>query len=71
MFERFTPNARQTLMYAQEAAEDEIGRRGAQRAPEDADALGHSLVGTEHVLIALRPDLRERVLRALEGEELP
>ena len=115
MFERWTPNARETLIYAQESADAEIGvddlvygvwresdglgarllrdsgyapperaRRdrpgprqipftreahdALRRAADEAEALGHRVVGTEHVLVALRPDLRAALLRLLEGK---
>lgn len=37
-------------------------------ASDEADTLGHPLVGTEHILIAAKPELRDAVLRALSGE---
>ena len=40
-----------------------------KRASEEADALGHGFVGTEHVLLAVKPELRDAVLRALRGDE--
>lgn len=116
MFERFTEPARHAVVYAQEAATDEIGidqlvygllreREGIaarvpcaagyaqpslppprrtgpgqipftreahgalKRASEEADALGHRVVGTEHILLAAKPELRDAVLRALSGDE--
>jgi ATP-dependent Clp protease ATP-binding subunit ClpA len=40
-----------------------------ERATDEADALGHAAVGTEHILMAVKPDLRDAVLRVLHGDE--
>lgn len=44
-------------------------KEALERATREADALGHQAVGTEHVLIAVKPELRDAVLRVLRGDE--
>jgi len=45
-------------------------KEALEHATHEADVLGHALVGTEHVLMAVKPELRDAVLRALRGDEL-